>query len=171
KLEYPLRTEMCNGGSERGPNRLSFHRSVICCDQSPATVRTSKSHDVSDAGQGMNRAIPDEGSEPRFREMLGPQTAVGRQILGGLRHHCVSESPIPFAPRRNGSFSKDGQESHMRARHAPPHFVENAGLVAHRAPRVGEARREIKACPDPTRDSTSRSRRLRRSTSIVSCHS
>jgi hypothetical protein len=50
--------------------------------------------------------------------------------------------------RRNRGFSKGGQQSHPRLRNEPPHFVENAPLVVHGAPRVCHADGEIELRPD-----------------------
>src|SRR5439155_17367420 len=108
----------------------------------------SKYNDVGDAGTGTNRAIPDEGSQACLSEVLGSKSALCHQTVGRLLYDRVSQSPVPFAPRRNGSFSVDRQQSHPGLRNAPPHFVQNAPLVTHGAPGVCHARCEIKPSAD-----------------------
>ena len=108
----------------------------------------SKSYDVRDVGTGTNGAVSDEGLQARLGEMFRPKPTLCHQILGRLLHDRVPQAPVPFASRRNGGFSKDGQQSHPRLRNEPPHFVENALLVVHSAPSVCHADGEIKLRPD-----------------------
>jgi hypothetical protein len=131
--------------------RWSIFRAALtsrCRPNAKPKSVVSKSHDVRDVGTGTNRAVSDKGFQARPGEVFRPKPTLCHQILGRLLHDRVPQAPVPFASRRNGGFSKDGQQSHPRLRNERPHFVENALLVVHRAPSVRHADGEIKLRPD-----------------------
>jgi hypothetical protein len=61
----------------------------------------SEGDGAGNTGDRTNGTIADEAPKASVRKVLGPKAAVGEEILGGLLHHRVSQTTIPFSATRH----------------------------------------------------------------------
>src|SRR5262249_44189472 len=114
-------------------------------------AQTSEFYEVGDACEWMDEAVADETPKAGLGEMLGPKPAFRHQRLGGFLHDGMSQAVVPFPSREHRGLPINGQETRPWSGREAPHLIQNPCFVAHGAPRVRHARREIKAGADRDR--------------------
>jgi hypothetical protein len=102
-----------------------------------------KRHDVSDICQRTDGASPHQAPNSSLRKVLRSEPAFGAQILVRLFGDRVPQSTIPVTPGGHRVHRVNREQPSALVGRQPAHFLEDALLVAHGAPCIGEAQGEV----------------------------
>ena len=91
----------------------------------------------------MQLARAEEISQAALGEVLGGETAGRHHLVIGHVQDLVPQVRIPLPPSRNRRRGVHGEQAASVAGCQSPHLAQDTRLVAHGAPGVGQAHREV----------------------------